>query len=73
MCVGCGWSGSPPSAGGEQYVSLLLEGAAEWTRLNVEALVLKLCVMNLEPLSCILLAKFWVSSQLHGGFSRAAV
>ena len=73
MCVDCGWSGSPPSAGGERYDSLLLEGAAEWTRLGVGALVLELFVMNLEPLSCILLAKFWVSSQLHGGVSRAAV
>lgn len=58
MCVGCGWSGSPPSAGAERYVSLLLEGAAEWTRLGVEALVLELFVINLEPLTCILFAKF---------------
>ena len=42
MCDGCGWSGSPPGAGGERYVSLLSEGAAEWTRLGVEALVLEL-------------------------------
>jgi len=42
MCVGCGWSGSPPNTGGERYVSLLSEGAAEWTRLGVEALVLEL-------------------------------
>ncbi len=42
MCDGCGWSGSPPGAGGERYVSLLSEGAAEWTRLGVEALGLEL-------------------------------
>ncbi len=58
MCVGCGWSGSPSSAGGERYVSLLLEGAAEWARQGVEALVLELFVINLEPLTCILVAKF---------------
>ncbi len=50
MCVGCGWSGSPPSAGGERYVSMLLEAAVEWTRLGVEALMLELFVKNLEPL-----------------------
>jgi hypothetical protein len=58
MCVGCGWSGSPPNAGREQYVSLLSEGAAEWTRLGVEALVLELFVKSLEPLTCILSTKF---------------
>ena len=41
-CDGCGWSGSPPGAGGERCVSLLSDGAAEWTRLGVEALVLEL-------------------------------
>ena len=58
MCDGCGWSGSPPSAGGERYVSLLSEGAAEWTRLGVEALVLELFNKNSEPLTCILFARF---------------
>ena len=59
MCDGCGWSGSPPSAGGERYVSLLSEGDAEWTRLGVEALVLELFLKNIsEPLTCILFAGF---------------
>ena len=58
-CDGCGWSGSPPGAGGERYVSLLSEGAAEWTRLGVEALVLELFLKNIsEPLTCILFAGF---------------
>ena len=58
-CDGCGWSGSPPGAGGELYVSLLSDGAAEWTRLGVEALVLELFLKNIsEPLTCILFAGF---------------
>ena len=58
-CDGCGWSGSPPGAGGERCVSLLSDGAAEWTRLGVEALVLELFFKNIsEPLTCILFAGF---------------
>ena len=39
MRVGCGWSGSPPSAGRARCANLFSEGAAEWTRLGVNALV----------------------------------
>ena len=41
MCVGCGLSGSPPNAGGEQNANLRSEGAAEWPRLDAEALGLE--------------------------------
>ena len=58
MCAGCGWSGSQPNAGGERFDTLLSEGAAEWTRLGVEALMLELFVKMLEPLTCIFPAKF---------------
>ena len=58
-CDGCGWSGSPHGAGGERYVSLLSEGAAEWTRLGVDAIVLELFLKNIsEPLTCIMFDGF---------------
>ena len=62
ICVGCGWSGSPPNAGGERYVSLLSEGAAEWTRLGVEALVLEL---KKKMGTSLLLVFFLLSFEYH--------
>ena len=55
------------------YDSLLSEGAAEWTRLGVEALVLEFFFTILEPLTCIFSPKFLESSQLHGDILRAEV
>ncbi len=56
--MAAGGAGSPPRAGGERYVSLLSEGAAEWNRLGVEVLVLELLLKYSEPLTCILFARF---------------
>jgi hypothetical protein len=70
VCVGCGKSGSPPNAGGERYASLLSEGAVEWTRLGVEALVLELFVNFLEPLTCICLLSFEYHQSCMEGFRK---
>ena len=68
-CDGCGWSGSPPSAGGDRYVSLLSEGAAEWTRLGVEALVLELFLKNRMSLLLVFcLLGFEYHHSCMGGF-----